>query len=203
MIEITAETMERAQKVLAGIPKGAERAFSNAINRALAHTKSQAFKEVRQVYAVQQKDLDSATATRVQKASTGNTVGYVLFSGVKIPLYKFNVSPSEPKKSKNIKAGLRKGSWTAFDHAFIAQMDSGHIGIFERTGEQGIESRLAKTKDGKGTKHTETISQIMGLSGAQMIQNGEVEDHLSQEAQEKFEQRVEHEINRILNGYGG
>lgn len=186
MIEITAETMERAQKVLAGIPKGAERAFSNAINRALAHTKSQAFKEVRQVYAVQQKDLDSATATRVQKASTGNTVGYVLFSGVKIPLYKFNVSPSEPKKSKNIKAGLRKGSWTAFDHAFIAQMDSGHIGIFEREGKNRL-----------------PINQIMGLSGAQMMQNGEVEDHLSQEAQEKFEQRVEHEINRILNGYGG
>ena len=52
MMEITAETIERAQKVLAGIPKGAERAFSNAINRALAHTKSQAFKEARKVYAV-------------------------------------------------------------------------------------------------------------------------------------------------------
>ncbi len=203
MMEITAETIERAQKVLAGIPKGAERAFSNAINRALAHTKSQAFKEARKVYAVNLKDLNSATATRVQKASTGNTVGYVLFSGVKIPLFKFNLSLGSEKKSKHIKAGLMKGSWTAFDHAFIAQMDSGHIGIFERTGGQGIKSRLAKTKDGKGTKHTEKISQIMGLSGAQMIQNAEVTDRLSEDAQKKFEQRVEHEIDRILNGYGG
>ena len=46
-------------------------------------------------------------------------------------------------------------------------------------------------------------SQIMGLSGAQMIQNAEVTDRLSEDAQKKFEQRVEHEIDRILNGYGG
>lgn len=186
MIEITSETMERTQKLLSCIPKGAERAFSNAINRALTHTKSQAFKEVRQVYAVKQKDLDSATATRIQKANMGNAVGYVLFSGVKIPLYQFNVSKHVGKKSNHIKAGLRKGSWTAFEHAFIAQMDSGHIGIFEREGKERL-----------------PINQIMGLAGAQMMQNVEVEDRLTQEAQEKFEQRVEHEINRILNGYGG
>lgn len=186
MIEITAETMERAQKMLAHIPKGTERAFSNAINRALTHTKSQAFKEARKVYAVNLKDLNSATATRVQKASTGNTVGYVLFSGVKIPLFKFNLSVGSEKKSKHIKAGLMKGSWTAFEHAFIAQMNSGHIGIFEREGDERL-----------------PISEIMGLSGAQMIQNVEVTDRLSEDAQKKFEQRVEHEIDRILNGYGG
>ncbi len=186
MIEITAEAMERTQKLLAGIPKGAERAFSNAINRALTHTKSQAFKEVRQVYAVKQSDLNAATATRIQRAGTGNTVGYVLFSGVKIPLFKFNLSQNTAKKSKHIKAGLMKGSWTAFDHAFIAQMNSGHIGIFERDGKERL-----------------PISEIMGLAGAQMMQNVEVEDHLSEDAQKMFEQRVEHEIDRILNGYGG
>ena len=32
-IEISSETMERVQALLANIPKGAERAYSNAINR--------------------------------------------------------------------------------------------------------------------------------------------------------------------------
>lgn len=186
MIEITAETMARAEKLLAGIPKGAERAFSNAINRGLTHAKAQAFKEVRQVYSVNQGALNSATATRIQKASTGSIAGYVLFSGVKIPLYQFNVSSKVPKKSQHIKAGLLKGSWKEFDHAFIAQMNSGHIGIFERDGKKRL-----------------PVSEIMGLSGAQMIQKEAVEDKLSDEAQKKVEERIEHEINRILNGYGG
>ena len=49
MIEITSEAIERAETLLASIPKGAERAFSSAINRGLSHTKTQAFKQVRKV----------------------------------------------------------------------------------------------------------------------------------------------------------
>ena len=81
---------------------------------------------------------------------------------------------------------MLKGSWTVFEDAFIAQMNSGHIGIFEREGS----ARLP-------------ISQFMGLSGAQMVGNDEIIEKMTQSAQEKVNERVEHEINRILNGYGG
>ena len=66
-----------------------------------------------------------------------------------------------------------KGSWTEFEHAFIAQMNSGHIGIFERT-----------------TSKRLPIEEIMGLSGAQMVQNEVIIDQLSEEAQEKVNERV-------------
>ena len=36
MIEITVEGMERAEKILANVPKGAERAAANALNRGLS-----------------------------------------------------------------------------------------------------------------------------------------------------------------------
>ncbi len=201
MIEISVEDMKKAQKLLAGIPKGAERAFSNAINRGLSHTRTQAFKEAKSVYAVKQSQLNGATVTRMQKASAGSLTGYIEFSGVKIPLYQFNVSHSG--SGKKVRAGLKKGSWTAFDHAFVAQMKSGHIGIFERTGKQGIEDRLNRQKVKKPNRHTEKISEIMGLSGAQMVGNEEIVEKLTKAAQEKVNERVEHEINRILNGYGG
>lgn len=184
MIEISVEDMKKAQKLLAGIPRGTERAFSNAINRGISHTKTQAFKEVKKVYAVKQSQLNGATVTRSQKASTGSLTGYIEFSGVKIPLYQFNVSHSG--SGKKVRAGLKKGSWTAFDHAFVAQMKNGHIGIFERVGTKRL-----------------PIEEIMGLSGAQMVGNGEIVEKLTKEAQEKVNERVEHEINRILNGYGG
>ena len=184
MIEISVEEMKRAQQLFAGIPKGTERAFSNAINRAVSHTKTQAFKEIKRVYAVKQGQLNGATVTRVQKASTGSLTGFVVFSGVKIPLYQFNVSHNS--SGKNIRAGLKKGSWTAFEHAFVAQMKSGHIGIFERVATKRL-----------------PIEEIMGLSGAQMVGNGEIVEELTKEAEKKVNERVEHEINRILNGYGG
>lgn len=186
MIEITSETIERTQTLLAGIPKGAERAFSSAINRGLSHTKTQAFKQVKTVYAVKQSALNEATTTKVQKASTGNLAGYVSFSGVKIPLYKFQVTPKEPRKGQKVRAAVMKGGGETFDSAFIAKMRSGHIGIFERI-----------------TSKRLPIEEKMGLSAAQMVKNEVIMDQLTKEAQEKVDERLKHEIDRILNGYGG
>ena len=80
-IEIEAERMEQVRALLAGVPKGAERAFSNAINRGLSRIKSQAWKQVKQVYTVQSSALNATSATQLQKASTGNLAGYIRFSG--------------------------------------------------------------------------------------------------------------------------
>lgn len=186
MIEITSETMERAETLLAGIPKGAQRAFSNAINRGLSHTKTQAFRQVKKVYAVKQAALNETTTTRIRKASTGNLAGAVSFSSVKIPLYQFRVTPKEPRKGQKVRAGVMKGSGETFDHAFLAKMRSGHIGIFERL-----------------TSKRLPIEEIMGLSASQMVQNQVIMDQLTEEAQKKVDERLEHEIERILNGYGG
>lgn len=185
MIEITSEAIERAETMLAGVPKGAERAFSNAINRAVIYSKTKAFKEVRKVYAVKQSDLNSKTATKVQKASTGSLVGHISFSGTKIPLYKFQVTPKAPGKGKKVKAAVMKDGGATFDSAFIANLGRG-MGVFER-----ITSRRYPTKE------------LMGLSAGQMVQNEVIIDQLEKEAEEKVNERVMHEIDRILNGYGG
>lgn len=198
-VEINRKDAARVENILRSMPGGAKKAYAAAARRALSYTKTQAFKEVKKVYAVKSGDLRSNTATRVQNPSAGQLTGFIHFSGVKIPLYQFNVKPSYPSGQK-VRAGLMKGSWTLFEDAFIAQMNSGHIGIFERTGEQGIEARVRKY--GKN-KHTEKVEQIMGLSGAQMVGNEEIIEKLSKDTQEKLLERLDHEIERILNGYGG
>ena len=43
----------------------------------------------------------------------------------------------------------------------------------------------------------------MGLSAAQMVENEHILQELAEEAQEVVNERIEHEIERILNGYGG
>ena len=108
-VSIDAETMERAAALLASVPHGAERAAMNAINRGLSRVKTTAFRGVKEVYTVQSSALNSATTTQVQKASTGDLAGYVRFSGVKIPLYKFKVTPKRPGTGKTVKATMEKG----------------------------------------------------------------------------------------------
>lgn len=186
MIEITAETIERVETLLAGIPKGAERALSNAMNRGLSKMKTGAAKKVREVYTVQSSAINEATSTRIQKASTGNLAGYIHFSGYKIPLYKFKVTPKAPGIKKQVTAAVKKGGGTAFEHAFIAQMKSGHIGVFERE-----------------TSKRFPIEEKMGLAMAQMVGNQSVIAELEKEAQKTVDERVTHEIDRLLNGYGG
>lgn len=186
MIEITSETIERVETLLAGIPKGAERAFSNSINRGLSRVKTGAMKRVKEVYAVQSTALTAATTTRISKASTGNLAGYVSFSGFKLPLYKFNVTPKNPATGKMVTASVMKGGGTAFEDAFVAEMKSGHIGVFERNSK----SRLP-------------VEEIMGLSPAQMVGNTAIIAELEEEAQKMVDERLAHEIDRILNGYGG
>lgn len=77
-----------------------------------------------------------------------------------------------------------------FRNAFIAGFSSGHVGIFESTG--GI------TSGG----HNQ-IKEVMGLSVPQMIGKDEVAEKLSKESMGKFEERLDHEVLRLLNGWGG
>ena len=200
MIEISSEAVERVENILSEVPGGAQKALSAAMNRGLSKVKTAAFKEVRSVYAVQYAALKEATKTKVKNTSKGNLAGEISFSGVKIPLYKFKVTPQAVATGATVKASTMKGSMTEFSHAFIAMMSSGHIGVFERTGTQGIASRLEAYNR---SKHTEKVSEIMGLSAVQMISNENIMDKTEADAQETVNARIEHEIDRILNGYGG
>lgn len=203
MIEIREETIERVEKILAGVSKGAERALANAMNRGLSRIKAEAAKEVKQVYTVQQKAIKENSTIKIRKASTGSLVGYVDFNSYRIPLYKFSVTPKSPGTERQVYATVKRGEGGTFEDAFIARTGK-HTGVFERTGVQGIKSRLANLKEGsKGNKHTEKIQEKMGLSMAQMVRNDVVMENLEKEAQEVVEKRVEQEIYRLLNGYGG
>jgi len=186
MIEITSDTIERVATLLADVPKGAERVFANAINRGISRAKTQAIKKTKQVYTANHSALTAKTTTKTSKASTGNLAGFVSFSGVKLPLYQFKVTPTKPASGQRVKAAvLKSGSGTPFEDAFIADMKNG-LGVYERA-----------------TRKRLPVDELMGLSAAQMVGNPEVMDGLEEEVQELVNERLLHEMNRILNGYGG
>ena len=186
MIKITAEQIDRINTILNGVPGGAQKALSSVIKRATSTVRSETTKQISSVYAISQKDIRAETNINMYTRTSGNNViGQISFSGYKIPLYRFNVSPKDVIHGARVKGAQLKGNQqTAFEHAFIARMKSGHIGIFERD-----------------TSKRFPITEIMGSSTAQMAHNAVVLEAVEKKTQEVVEKRIEHEITRILNAY--
>ena len=188
MIQITNEQIERVNLILSEVPKGAEKALSSVIKRATSTVRSETIKGITEVYAISRQYIRAETTINMRtRNADGGVVGVVSFAGHKIPLYRFSVSPTLPVQRATVKAAVKRGNaQTPFDHAFIAKMKSGHTGMFERD----TSARLP-------------ISEFMGPSTAQMAENSVILAEVEGKAQEVINKRVEHEITRILNGYGG
>lgn len=187
MVGITSEQIERVESILSGVQRGPEKVFFNVINRALDTVRTAAGRQIREVYAIKQKDLRAESNIKLKKASQTDLAGEIAFAGCKIPLYRFNVTPKQPAQGVRVKAAVLKSSaQTEFEHAFIARMQSGHIGMFERA----------------TAKHL-PIDEFTGPSVAHMAGNSVVLEQVEKEAQETIDKRIDHEMDRILSGYGG
>ena len=72
------------------------------------------------------------------------------------------------------------------ESAFIAQV-GGHRGVFEREGPARF-----------------PIRELFGPASPQMMySNGDVLDDIEQKMADTYEKRIEHEILRVMNGWGG
>lgn len=196
-------SLSRAEKLLAGIPGGVEKALKAAMGRTVSHLQTKSGERIRERYAISQQNIRANENVRIKYSMGNGIVANVYFSGSKIPLYRFNgASPKGPQfQGDKLVHALVSGSWktvhpgvaaaghqlastgpTRFENAFVATMNSGHTGIVER--------------EGSG------ISEIMGSSVAQMIGHEEVAEKLAEDASKKFEERMDHEVARIISGWG-
>ena len=187
MIEITNEQIERVNLILSGVPNGVEKALKSVIQRANNTVRAEAIKVISEVYAITRQNIRAETTINVRTKKRRRHCRAVSFAGYKIPLYRFNVSPTLPVQHATVSAAVMKDNGrTPFEQAFIAKMKSGHTGMFERDGT----ARLP-------------ITEFMGPSTAQMAANSVVLEQVEEKAQTVVNNRIEHEITRILNGYGG
>jgi flavin-binding protein dodecin len=220
MIEVTSETgslggsldkgFERINAILGGVPKGVEKAMPNIISRAQTTAQAATKTEVTKVYHISKGDLmrdDGRYKTNIRlrtQTSVDRIVGEIHYSGYKIPLYRFNVTPKKPSPKSDVKVPINFGThwaWvspgagvkaaqlrgrpkTAFKDAFIARMSSGHIGMFERS-----------------TTLRAPIKEFMAVSLPEMVGNTKVLSKVEAAAAETINKRTEAEISRILGGF--
>ena len=81
MVGITSEQIERVESILSGVQRGPEKVFFNVINRALDTVRAAAGRQIREVYAIKQKDLRAESNIKLKKASQTDLAGEIAFAG--------------------------------------------------------------------------------------------------------------------------
>lgn len=186
MIEITNEQIERVNSLLGDIKGAPNRAFFNVINRTLGTVRSQSGKAIRQTYNIKQSDVTANQNMKMKRATAADLTGTITFAGTVIPLKRFKVSPSSPAPRTVSVSVLKSEGAKRLETAYVADLGKHGVGVFERL-----------------TRRRESSQQLYGPSTAHMMDNENVLAKVEEAAQATIDKRVEQEISRILNGYGG
>lgn len=186
--------------LLRDIPGAADKAIRSATNRAAAYLRTASVKHIRDRYDISAKNVREKDVFQVKYILGQGLSAIISFAGHKIPLYRYGgTSPKQPAAGTLVKAHIMKATRPyPFYNAFIATMQNSngknHTGIFERTGKPSSRNTSADLK-------RESIREITGLSVKQMLNNDETRNRLTLETVDKWEERIEHEINAFLNGW--
>lgn len=174
---ITTDTsgLARAEKLLKGVPGGFEEAVKRATGRALESARTQAVRSAVETYDTNQAVIRGSIALN-------KGAGQMISRGSPIELMKFNVSPKGPKRAM-VRASVKKRP-TTLSRAFVAQMGSGHIGVYERVGASKLPIRL-----------------LYSVSAAQMVGEVDVLLDVEEKASETFEKRLAHEVYQVLSRF--
>lgn len=204
MIEVSEETIDRIHTILAGVENADKKVLKPALTRGLIAGKTAAGKAVRQTYHISTGDFNSRGYMKYNSVSQSSDgiVGSIEYSGGVIPLIKFKVSPNTPKKKTTPSAAvLKASSLTKFarqNNVFVQQMKSGHIGIFERK-----EGEYSASRGSGQNKHTEKLKELLSPAVPQMVGNDTVMQTVEDRVNEVINQRIDHEIDRLLSKNGG
>lgn len=168
-------------------------ALSRSINRAVSSAKTAAVKQVRNEYTAKAGDINKTI--KVKRANPSKLEAQIFSSGASLPLSSFKVSPKtvNPRRRKPLNVEVRRGGGGSLGAAFMARMPNGKVGVFERTGKFSIASRGAHSG-----KRRENIEQKFGPSVPVMLNADSVTEAVELRAIEVLDQRLPHEINRIL-----
>lgn len=204
---IDESVIAKAESLLGGIQYGVATAVEAALKETMSSIRTKSYNAISKRYDISRSGIRENENVHTYLFRRANSItGSVIFAGRKIPLYRFKgTTPEEPEtdKSRTIHAFIYGGWKTIYPsvpvkahqltgtsskrltNAFVAQMDSGHIGIFERYD--------LSRKGGK-------ITEKMGLSVPQMVGSEAVQKEVVDSAVNDFNDYLNQAIERIVSG---
>lgn len=181
-MKITADvdkSLEKATRLLEGIPKGIEKATIRAFNRALQQGRTVATKETTKRYTAKAKDI--RPTFKMIRAGGSNMEAELVSTGSRLPLTRFRYSPMEDTTGSNrkqIRVSVKKGGLKPLGNMFVWKGK-----IMHRLGDTGL-----------------PIQQKFGAAVPVMLNNEDIVEAVNETMMESASKRLEHETLRLLEG---
>ena len=183
--QVGANSLDRINKLLAGVPGGVWKATYSAMKRAGETAKTRAGQFAAAEYTINNGTFmrNVTQKTRITGGAGGVVDMSIGFAGTVLPLLSFNTKFSN---SGLVQTQVkRNGGAATLERAFVANI-FGSTAVFERVGAPRF-----------------PVEQKYGPSTGHMMQNEQVVEKMDETIRATFDSRVEHEILRVLNGWGG
>lgn len=192
LIEIDAHQMAAAEALLINVKNGAQQAISKSVNEGLKVAQKKIIEAIGDTFFFSKQTVRHKSVIEVSKATVNRLFGSLVCKGDPLPLYNFTTNPRKVQRVSTVKAAVKRdGGLKAFQHGFIAKMDSGHIGLFTRLPRN---PRSDKTGNYK-------IRERYGNSIPQLMKTVLREtDDIEQAANDVVEQELESQVSRLLSG---
>jgi hypothetical protein len=187
-VQISRRDLDMADRFLDALGPAARSAVARSINRAVTGVRTDAVKEVRQVYNVKAGDVRKTFTIR--RASNRVLAGVAGSSGRRLSLSAFGIRPRTASRkrmpAKGVSAEVRKGRRKVYPGTFVGRgRRSGKLLVFKRKGA----SRLP-------------VAAQTRLSVPQMIGNENVESKIRENATLRFRRTLAHEIDFTMKKLG-
>ena len=186
---IEGSALEKMERVLNSFGPRGKVAVVRALNRALAGIKTDTSKEIRKAYPGF-KAAEIKKSFDIKRANKTTLVGMARSRGTRQPLIYFGARPNKPEaKRPAVGASVRITSRKRIKGAFVAKMDSGHIGLFIRSGIMGRNGDLAQ----------EQIQELFTFAVPQAVKwIEENQGTISAGVQKRFVKNLDHEMDRVF-----
>ncbi|MBQ9365772.1 MAG: phage tail protein [Schwartzia sp.] len=191
MLEVNVgKSIEEAQRLLTNMPGAVNKASKTAIRTTIKGMKKESAQKVRERYTIKASKVtntirtstgDGGLTARLTSKGRVNDLSYFIHKPKSVP-------KRRPPTGKYLYSQVVKGEGGTIAHAFLARMQSGHVGVFQRAGHGSSMSSLP-------------IQKLSGPSTPQMLGSPNIKEFIEKRLRERFEKNLSHEVNAFLMGY--
>lgn len=185
MMEIDDSDLQRAANLLKEFPGAADRLSKRVVRSSVKGAQRAAAQKIAERYTFQKKRI--AGAMRVSYRGNG-----AVFSACRrvndLAYFKHNpnrVPTKRPPKGRYLYSEVVKGQGGTIAHAFLARMQSGHVGVFHRTAGNA----------------SMPIAKNFAPSVPQMLGYPSIRSYMEEHLQGRLSVAVDREINNFLARY--
>ena len=171
-------SLDYVNSILFNFPGKAMVAVNRAAKRAGSAGRTEAKRYATRVYNIKASQFTKNTQTTVKVFGGGGGATRVIirYAGAMLDLLEFNPQISD---TNGVRYQAKRGNTVHLQHAFDIQAYGGHV--YERVGRPRF-----------------PVRKKLGPSTAHMVKDAEVADPLGKRIMEVFNERLSHEIGRIL-----